>query len=218
MRSRKTKAGGRFLQEPKNTAALQHDLHFAQRVASELDVLQELAERRRVHRGQRDAGVHLVPRRVQDNASAQLVNQVLPREPLCVMEHSAVMYRSTSWIKGIQKKKKKGHKAQFFYESLLTQLVVISGTRLFPDSTISFCRFCWKKHSLTSAVQCSTTVSCCYWKTIDDGLAWRDEVLGVSVISKSRIGSFLLNYGNSTNDYNSLFIKEWGSSSVYICT
>lgn len=96
MRSRKTKAGGRFLQEPKNTAALQHDLHFAQRVASELDVLQELAERRRVHRGQRDAGVHLVPRRVQDNASAQLVNQVLPREPLCVMEHSAVMYRSTS--------------------------------------------------------------------------------------------------------------------------
>lgn len=121
-------------------------------------------------------------------------------------------------LKGSKKKKKKGHKAQFFYESLLTQLVVISGTRLFPDSTISFCRFCWKKHSLTSAVQCSTTVSCCYWKTIDDGLAWRDEVLGVSVISKSRIGSFLLNYGNSTNDYNSLFIKEWGSSSVYICT
>lgn len=58
-----------------------HDLDFAQCVAFQLDVLQELAERRRVNR-QRDA-VQVVSRRTQDYASAQLVHQVLPRETLC---------------------------------------------------------------------------------------------------------------------------------------
>lgn len=60
------------------------DLHSAQRVASQLDVLQEPAKGGRVERQSDHAGVRVVPQRTQDDTSAQLVHQVLPCQLLHV--------------------------------------------------------------------------------------------------------------------------------------